>query len=64
MKYTFLKCSTRTLKRVKVHLYDIYVYKVFFHAPKCAFNPDPIWDQKWNYMDPWNYFLIAPQFRK
>ena len=27
-------------------------YKVYFHAPKCTFNPDPIWDQKWNYMDP------------
>ena len=25
-------------------------YKVYFHAPRCTFNPDPIWDQKWNYM--------------
>ena len=30
-------------------------YKVYFHAPKCTFNPDPIWDQKWNYMDPCQY---------
>jgi len=24
-----------------------------FHAPgpECGFNPDPIWDQQWNYMD-------------
>ena len=29
-------------------------YEVYFHAPKCTFNtePDPIWDQKWNDMDP------------
>ena len=26
--------------------------KVYFHAPKCTFNPDPFWDQKWNYLDP------------
>ena len=26
--------------------------KVYFHVPKCAFNPDHIWDQKWNYVDP------------
>ena len=25
--------------------------KVYFHAPKCTFNPNLIWDQKWNYMD-------------
>ena len=29
--------------------------KVYFHAPKSTFNPDPIWDQKWNYMDPCQY---------
>ena len=23
-------------------------YKMYFHAPKCTFNPDPIWDQKWS----------------
>ena len=25
-----------------------------FHGPvpKCGFNPDPIWDQQWNHMDP------------
>ena len=23
--------------------------KVYFHAPKCTFNPNPIWDQKWKH---------------
>ena len=27
--------------------------KAYFHALKCTFNPNPIWDQKWNYMDPY-----------
>ena len=26
--------------------------KVYLHATKYTFNPDPVWDQKWNYMDP------------
>ena len=30
-------------------------YKVYFHATECTFNPDRIWDQKWNYMDPWEW---------
>ena len=25
---------------------------VYFHATKYTFNPDPVWDQKWNYLDP------------
>ena len=31
--------------------------RVEFHAPKCTFNPDPIWDKKWNYLDPWKNVL-------
>ena len=23
--------------------------KVYFHDPKCTFNADPVWDQKWKY---------------
>ena len=38
MQYTFLKCSTRAQR-----------HNVYFHAPKCSFNLDPIWDQKCNF---------------
>ena len=33
------------------------------HAPKFTFNPDspdPIWDKKWNYMDPCQTMVCDP----
>ena len=27
--------------------------KVYLYAPKCILNPNPSWNEKWNYMDPW-----------
>ena len=30
-----------------------FTVKVYFHAIKCTLNPVSIWDQKWNYMDPY-----------
>ena len=44
MQYTFLKCSTRAQR-----------HNVYFHAPKCSFNLDPIWDQKCNFWTPGAY---------
>jgi len=58
--FLHLKCSTHFWSVVHIHknLSKFKMtYEVYFHAPKCIFNPDPIWcaiwDQKWNYMDPW-----------
>ena len=33
-----------------VHINSNYLY--YFHTPKCTFNPNPIWYEKWNYMNP------------
>ena len=41
-----LKCSTCTKK--KLPKFTI-TQKVYFHDPKCTFNADPVWDQKWKY---------------
>ena len=47
MQYIFLKYTyTKNFPNFTLTL------KVYFHAPKCTFNPDPIWDQNWNFMDP------------
>ena len=45
-------CSTHFWCAVHVHKQLAKVHNDTDHAPKCTFNPDPIWDQKWNYMDP------------
>jgi len=50
MQYTFHKRSICTQKNLPNFTMT---QKVYFHAPKCTFNLHPIWDQKWNYMDPW-----------
>ena len=42
MQHTFLKCTTRTQTNLPK----------FTMTQKCTFNPNPIWDQKWNYLDP------------
>ena len=35
------------------YLFPKFTMKVYFHAIKCTLNPVSIWDQKWNYMDPY-----------
>ena len=37
--------------------------KVYLNAPKCTFNPDPLWDQNWNYIDLWENFF-PPLFQE
>ena len=49
VQYTLLKCITRTRKNLRKFTIK---QKVHFHAPKWTFNLDPIWDEKWNYMNP------------
>ena len=46
--YTYTKKPTFTMTQ-----------RMYFHAPKCTFNSDPIWDQKWNCMDPWHIFHLT-----
>ena len=50
MQYTFLKCSKRTYTKTMPKF--TMTQKVYFHTPKCTFVLDPIWHQKWNYMNP------------
>ena len=49
------KCSTYFWSVVHVHTKNLpkltMTQKVYFYAPKWTFNPDSIWDEKWNYMD-------------
>ena len=47
VKYTYTK---KTYQRSQWH-------KKYFHATKYTFKHDLMWDPKWNYMDPWLYYV-------
>ena len=51
MLFTFMKYSKRTPK-ISLNFMKLF----FFQAPNRTFNPDIIWDQKWNYMN--LYYII------
>ena len=48
MQYTILSVGTYTKKILPKFTMK---QKMYIYALKCTFNPDPIWDQKWNYMN-------------
>ena len=39
---------------------------MYFHAPKCTFNTDPIWEKKWNYVDVYLclYYILGIRFQE